>query len=593
MTVLFSFLKKYRVAAFLALGMMLVELALELLQPFLISKIIDDGVTQKDISTVLLWGGILTGGTIIAFFAGIFGSFYAAHASQGLGYDLREAVYNKVQSFSYALFNRFSSSSLITRLTNDITQLQDMVFMGLRFMLRMPLLVVGSSIMALLVNVKLGLLLVVGIPILLFFVIVIMRKASGLFQQVQRRLDTVNSVMQENLTGMRLIRVFVRKNHERQRFEERSNDLMKGTVSALRLTETTMPFILLITNASIIAVLWYGHLDIIVGQASVGEVVAIINYAMRTMGALSAFSMIVASFSRAKASAERIQEVMFTVEDERPQGNQDQYVAGSALSVSALQKSDASHVGVAFRQVNFHYPATEAKVLKDIDFTARAGVTTAIMGSTGSGKSSLVQLILRLYDSDTGEIDVLGRRIQELDDNQLRGLIGYVPQEIVLFTGSIRENISWGYEHATLEEIQEAARIAQIHDTIINLPHGYDTLLGQRGVNLSGGQKQRISIARALVRRPSILLLDDSTSALDVRTESLLLEALRELSCTTLLITQKISSTIRADQVLLLSDGKLIAQGDHHHLLETSELYQQIYASQFGKEEREHVESAN
>ncbi|ODP26552.1 Lipid A export ATP-binding/permease protein MsbA [Paenibacillus nuruki] len=592
MTVLFSFLKKYRVAAFLALGMMLVELALELLQPFLISKIIDDGVTQKDISTVLLWGGILTGGTIIAFFAGIFGSFYAAHASQGLGYDLREAVYNKVQSFSYALFNRFSSSSLITRLTNDITQLQDMVFMGLRFMLRMPLLVVGSSVMALLVNVKLGLLLVVGIPILLFFVIIIMRKASGLFQQVQRRLDTVNSVMQENLTGMRLIRVFVRKNHERQRFEERSSNLMQGTVSALRLTETTMPFILLITNASIIAVLWYGHLDIIVGQASVGEVVAIINYAMRTMGALSAFSMIVASFSRAKASAERIQEVMFTVEDERPLDNQDQYVAGSS-SVSASQSSDVYEVGVAFRQVSFHYPGTEAQVLKNIDFTARAGVTTAIMGSTGSGKSSLVQLILRLYDSDQGEIDVLDRRIQELDDHQLRGLIGYVPQEIVLFTGSIRENIAWGYEHATLEEIQEAARIAQIHDTIMNLPHGYDTLLGQRGVNLSGGQKQRISIARALVRRPAILLLDDSTSALDVRTESLLLDALRELSCTTLLITQKISSTIRADQVLLLSDGQLIAQGDHTHLLATSELYQQIYASQFGKEELEHVESVN
>ncbi|CAJ1317069.1 ABC transporter ATP-binding protein [Paenibacillus nuruki] len=592
MTVLFSFLKKYRVAAFLALGMMLVELALELLQPFLISKIIDDGVTQKDISTVLLWGGILTGGTIIAFFAGIFGSFYAAHASQGLGYDLREAVYNKVQSFSYALFNRFSSSSLITRLTNDITQLQDMVFMGLRFMLRMPLLVVGSSVMALLVNVKLGLLLVVGIPILLFFVIIIMRKASGLFQQVQRRLDTVNSVMQENLTGMRLIRVFVRKNHERQRFEERSSNLMQGTVSALRLTETTMPFILLITNASIIAVLWYGHLDIIIGQASVGEVVAIINYAMRTMGALSAFSMIVASFSRAKASAERIQEVMFTVEDERPLDNQDQYVAGSS-SVSASQSSDVYEVGVAFRQVSFHYPGTEAQVLKNIDFTARAGVTTAIMGSTGSGKSSLVQLILRLYDSDQGEIDVLDRRIQELDDHQLRGLIGYVPQEIVLFTGSIRENIAWGYEHATLEEIQEAARIAQIHDTIMNLPHGYDTLLGQRGVNLSGGQKQRISIARALVRRPAILLLDDSTSALDVRTESLLLDALRELSCTTLLITQKISSTIRADQVLLLSDGQLIAQGDHTHLLATSELYQQIYASQFGKEELEHVESVN
>ncbi|WP_458120436.1 ABC transporter ATP-binding protein [Paenibacillus sp. Z6-24] len=636
MSLMFAFLKKYRVAAVLALLMMFIELALELLQPFLISKIIDDGVSQKDASTVLLWGGILVGGTIIAFIAGIFSSFYASYASQGLGYDLREALYKKVQSFSYALFSRFSSSSLITRLTNDVTILQDMLFMGLRFMLRMPLLVVGSSVMALIVNVKLGLLLVVGIPVLLLFVIAVMKRAAVRFQLVQRRLDKVNNVMQENLTGMRLIRVFVRKHHERKRFEQHSGELMTDTVAALRLTETTMPFILFIMNASIIAVLWFGHRDIMSGSASVGEVVAIINYSMRTMGALSAFSMIVASFSRARASAERMEEVMNASEKEVSSrltasssdastavSHNNHKDAASGQDVSVLQHNGAAatgqqdriitenkdaaapgpalHVndypvpeqqrGIVFSQVSFKYPGVDTPILTDISFTARSGRMTAIMGATGSGKSSLVQLILRLYEANSGHIYLQEQDIRAMSDEQLRGMIGYVPQEIVLFSGTIRDNIAWGSEHASMEEIEAAARMAQIHETIAKLPNGYDTLLGQRGVNLSGGQKQRLSIARALVRRPQILLLDDSTSALDVRTESMLLESISSLSCTTILITQKISSTIRADKVLLLGDGQLIAQGNHEQLLQESELYRKIYASQFGEEEPGRVES--
>ncbi|ANF95292.1 ABC transporter ATP-binding protein [Paenibacillus bovis] len=634
MSLMFAFLKKYRVAAVLALLMMFIELALELLQPFLISKIIDDGVSRQDASTVLLWGGILVGGTIIAFVAGIFSSFYASYASQGLGYDLREALYTKVQSFSYALFSRFSSSSLITRLTNDVTILQDMLFMGLRFMLRMPLLVVGSSIMALIVNVKLGLLLVVGIPVLLLFVIAVMKRAAARFQLVQRRLDKVNNVMQENLTGMRLIRVFVRRHHERKRFEQHSGELMTDTVAALRLTETTMPFILFIMNASIIAVLWFGHRDIMSGSASVGEVVAIINYSMRTMGALSAFSMIVASFSRARASAERMDEVMSASEEvssrlvadvpvqsayrnadpdsihadqkAKRDNGQRQDTASAASSIRSgslvhengeLTKSRAAdsllnkeQPGIAFENVYFQYPGVKTPILSDISFAAREGRMTAIMGATGSGKSSLVQLLLRLYEVSSGHIYLQGQDIRQMSEQQLRGMIGYVPQEVVLFSGTIRDNIAWGNEHATMEEIAEAARMAQIHDTITQLPHGYDTLLGQRGVNLSGGQKQRLSIARALVRRPQILLLDDSTSALDVRTESLLLESLGTLSCTTILITQKISSTIRADKVLLLGDGQLIAQGNHEELLQQSELYRKIYASQFGEEELGRVE---
>ncbi len=652
MSLMFSFLKKYRVAAILALVMMLIELALELVQPYLISKIIDDGISRQYMPAVLLWGGILTAGTIVAFGAGILSSFYASYASQGLGYDLREALYKKVQSFSYSLFGQFATSSLITRLTNDVTILQDMLFMGLRFMLRMPLLVIGSSIMALIVNVKLGLLLVVGVPILLLFVLAIMKRAAALFERVQRRLDTVNNVMQENLTGMRLIRVFVRKHHERRRFEQHSSELMNDTVSALRLTETTMPFILFIMNASIIAVLWFGHRDILTGSASVGEVVAVINYSMRTMGALSAFSMIVASFSRARASAGRMDEVLSAEEaqdrviEHTESANQTQVSVPSndvetvfkssqqsqktdsaqtnaispaiqahaeltksspvipyAVSQSAAPLRDSyersdiailSGVGqaseVELDAIHFRYPDTDRPILSDISFVAPAGRMTAIMGATGSGKSSLIQLMLRLYDPVAGTIRIDGQDIRQVEEHELRSHIGYVPQEIVLFTGTIRENIAWGNEHATLDEIQEAARIAQIHDTIVNLPAGYETRLGQRGVNLSGGQKQRLSIARALVRKPSILLLDDSTSALDVRTEAMLLEELGRLSCTTVLITQKISSTIRADKVLLLQDGRLIAEGDHEQLLQDSELYRRIYASQFGEEELQHVE---
>lgn len=674
MSLMFSFLKKYRVAAILALLMMLIELTLELIQPYLISKIIDDGISKQYMPSVLLWGGILTAGTVIAFIAGIFSSFYASYASQGLGYDLRDALYRKVQSFSYSLFGQFATSSLITRLTNDVTILQDMLFMGLRFMLRMPLLVIGSSVMALIVNVKLGLLLVVGVPILLLFVMAIMKRAARLFERVQRRLDTVNNVMQENLTGMRLIRVFVRKQHERKRFEQHSSELMNDTVSALRLTETTMPFILFIMNASIIAVLWFGHRDILTGSASVGEVVAIINYSMRTMGALSAFSMIVASFSRARASAGRMDEVL-TVEEAAThvmshhdkgenRGEQahevmvraDEKSTAQPDGVAARSDTTASDVVTAFKHsqhsavekvqdasttissraiygdtiqqdhvradgtdrarsqpkkrdlvvlpgqasyaaevelegVHFRYPDTERPILTDISFVARAGRMTAVMGATGSGKSSLMQLMLRLYNPNAGTLRIDGQDIASISEHELRSHIGYVPQEIVLFTGTIRENIAWGNEHATLEEIQEAARIAQIHDTIVSLPAGYETRLGQRGVNLSGGQKQRLSIARALVRKPSLLLLDDSTSALDVRTEAKLLEELGQLSCTTVLITQKISSTIRADKVLLLQDGRLIAEGGHEQLLQASELYRRIYASQFGEEELQHVES--
>lgn len=582
MGIVFSFLKKYRVAAIAALTMMLIELSLELVQPLIISKIIDEGIQQENLSVVWMWGGILTFSALIAFGAGIASSFFAAHTSQGLGYDMRDRLYDKVQSFSYSVFNRFSTSSLITRLTGDVTQIQDTVFMGLRFMTRVPLVVSGSIIMALVVNVRLGVWLVLTVPALFIFIAWVMKKAAVSFRNVQQRLDAVNGVIQENLTGIRLIRVFVRMGHEIKRFADSSERLMKGTVSTLRMTERTMPFILIVMNAAIMAVLWFGRKDIISGSASIGEVVAVLNYTLRCIGAMSALSGLVMVLSRARASAQRVQEVLDTEND----AYENQISGPEAGKVGAKPVQGS----VKFDNVSFSYPGSDIAVLTDISFQARPGERIAIMGATGSGKSSVVQLIPRLYEEDSGAVYIDGGKASELDPDRLRRSIGYVPQEVLLFSGTVRDNIAWGREDASMDEIVDAAKRAQIHETIERLPKGYETMLGQRGVNLSGGQKQRLSIARALVRKPAILILDDSTSALDVRTEGALLDALKDLSCTTFLITQKISSTTTADLILLLDDGRLIAQGNHEALMTDSSLYRRIYESQYG-EEAQHVQN--
>lgn len=569
MATILSFLKKYRVAAISAICMMLIELSVELIQPILISKIIDDGIAHEKLSVVWLWGGVLALSALLAFGAGVASSFFASHASQGFGYDLRDKLYEKVESFTYAVFSKFQASSLITRLTGDITQLQEMVFMSLRFATRVPLLVTGSMIMALVVNLKLGFMLVVTVPLLVWFVAWMLKKTSAKFREVQTGMDTVNGVIQENLTGMRLIRVFVRMGHEMERFKRRSGKLMQGTVSALRLTETTMPLLLLVMNASVIAILWFGRVDIVSGNASTGEVVAVLNYSFRTIGALSALSWIMSSYSRAAASGLRIIEVLET------EDSQDAHPVGHAESDLLGE--------VEYRNVHFKYPDSDISVLEDISFKVLPKQRVAIMGATGSGKSSLVGLLPRLYDVSEGAITIDGVDITTIGHEKLRGAIGYVPQEVVLFSGTVKDNIAWGYPEASLQQIIQAAKQAQIHETIEALPEGYDTMLGQRGVNLSGGQKQRLSIARALIRKPAILVLDDSTSALDVRTEAALLQALTKLECTTFIITQKISSTISADVILLLDEGRLIAKGTHEELMASSGLYRKIYKSQHGE----------
>jgi ATP-binding cassette subfamily B protein len=368
----------------------------------------------------------------------------------------------------------------------------------------------------------------------------------------------------------------MRRKHETKRFSSANVDLMERTITALRLMETAMPILLLLMNASIIAILWLGSFEINTGGAQVGEVVAIVHYSMRITSALSIFSWIVMAFSRARASASRITEVLETEVDLL-----DSEMVNSSLKVRAGK--------IEFKNVSFQYPGTSDSVLEDISFVVQPGETVAILGATGSGKTSLFQLIPRLYDVTSGEILLDGQDLVTMKMEEVRKQIGYVPQEALLFTGSIRDNISWGKENASMDEVVLAANNAQIHQTIERLPRGYDTKLGQKGINLSGGQKQRLSIARALIREPKILLLDDSTSALDLKTEAKLLKALKTYTCTTLIITQKISTALEADKILLLDEGRLIGEGSHKELLESSSVYKEIFQSQGLEEGTQHV----
>lgn len=563
-----SFLKPYSLLVGIALILMLTELAVELIQPLLIAKIIDDGILKQDLRHVWTWGAVMVGLTVLSFAAGMLNSFYAAHVSQSFSYDTRKGLFQKIQSFSYSTFGQFSSSSYITRLTNDVTQVQNMIFMSLRFMLRAPLMIVGGIVLSLAVNVKLGFFLLVTIPILILFLLWVLKKGGALFRSVQKRLDQVNTVMQENLTAIKLIKALLRGSHEVKRFIKANTRLMDKTVSAFQLVEFTMPVLMLLMNLCILLILWSGAYSITNGSTQVGDVVAIINYATRITGALSMFPFLIMIFTRAKASGDRIGEVFETEGDEREEGIISDRLSGR----------------IEFQHVSFRYPEMDREALRNVSFSAKPRETIAILGATGSGKSTLFQLIPRLYQPDSGSIYIDEKPIHDFPAEGLRKQIGYVPQEVLLFSGTIKDNIAWGKENASLDEIMEAAKHAQIHETIMKLPNGYDTVLGQRGVNLSGGQKQRISIARALIRKPAILLLDDSTSALDLQTEAKLLDAISTYECTTLIITQKVTTAMKADEILLLEDGKLIEKGTHSELLSESHLYKRIYESQFGRE---------
>lgn len=550
-----------------ALVLMLVELSVELVQPLLIAIIIDDGILAEDQQAIILWGSIMLGISFLAFLAGIINTYIASHIVQSYGFDIRQALFKKVQAFTMATFLKFPTASLITRLTTDVTITQNLIFMGLRIMLRAPLLVVGSIIMSFIVNPYLAMFLVIGAPFLVVFLYIMSRNGLKLFSKVQKRVDQVTRKIQENLQAVRLIKAYLRGNFESSRFASVADNLKVDNVKAFRIMELILPVLLFVMNVSLLAVLWFGAKEIQTGGVELGELVAIINYAMRMTGAFSMFAFIIIFFSRAKASSERMEEVL-KVEEGIEIINEDS--EGTTQGIGEIE----------FQHVSFHYPTTDLPVLKGISFKVQPGSKLAIMGATGSGKSTLLNLIPRFFDTTEGTILIDGIDVKEWPLKELRKIIGLVPQQSILFTGSIEENLGWGDQAATEELLREAANQAQIHESIEQFPDQYNTRVGQKGVNLSGGQKQRLSIARALVRKPEILLLDDSTSALDVSTENALWEALEEENATMLVITQKIRTAKGADHILLLEEGQVSAYGTHDELMKDSTLYKAIAESQ-------------
>ena len=569
-----SFIHPYKLAAGCALFFMLVELIVELLQPLLMAKIINEGVMAQNLEIVMLWGGIMLLFSVIALAAGFFNTFYAAHVSQSFAYDIRTSVFRKVQELSYLQFSLFPAGSLITRMTNDIQQLQNTMFMLLRIMARAPLLIIGGLVMSFIVHPKLALLLAVVVPLLFVFLVFLMNRGGKLFAAVQDKLDSVNNVMGENLAGMKLIRAFLRRNYEVNRFKAANEDLQERTVKALRFMEITMPVLLLLMNITVVFLLWFGSREMLAGSANVGEVVAIVNYATRITSALSVFSFIIMVFSRAKASAQRVNEVIHTEGD----------MADEETAVEPRMKGS-----IVFDNVSFKYPDQDRWALKNLSFTIEAGKTLAILGATGSGKTTLINLIPRLMDPVAGDVKIDGLNVKDWKQKLLRGNIGIVPQESLLFTGTIKENLLWGNRQASDEEVVEACKHAQIHSSILAFPNKLDTIIGQKGVNLSGGQRQRLAIARALIRKPKILLFDDSTSALDSKTEKQLLHDMSSYDSTKIFITQKISTAVNADKIILLQHGEKVAEGTHAELSKQSSLYQAILQSQMEDGRKRHV----
>ncbi|GMA62937.1 ABC transporter [Alicyclobacillus fastidiosus] len=545
---------------------------MDVLQPKYMANIVNKGVIQLDLHQILVTGAIMVGITIIGLVAGVGCNVFASMASQNVGADIREALFKKVQTFSFRNLDKFQTGSLITRMTNDVTQMQNFIQMSQQGLIRAPGLAIGSIVMALTLSLRLGMILLVAAPALAIFLYFLIRASYPLFSTVQARLDGVNTVVQENLTGIRVVKAFVRSRFEIHRFQTANNAYTAMAVKAARVMALNMPVMNLILNVSAVAVLWYGGHAVWHGTMPLGNLIAFINYVTQILSSLMMLGMILTNISQAKVSADRIKQVLSTDPDIT---NKDH----TASSFMVQGHVEFNHVSFSYGNNTEH-----ELVLRDISFVAEPGQKVAIIGSTGAGKSSLVNLIPRLYDATRGDVRIDEIDVRDMDLGVLRSQIGMVLQESILFSGTIRENIAFGRPDAGDSDIEAAAKAAQAHDFIVGLPDGYDTVVGQRGVNLSGGQKQRIAIARALLVKPPILILDDSTSALDLSTESKLQLALRSLmqDATTLLIAQRISSVLDFEKILVLEDGKIVGEGTHQALMQTCEVYQDIYESQLG-----------
>jgi ATP-binding cassette subfamily B protein len=553
---------------------MLIEVAMDLMQPRLVQRIIDDGVARNDVDVVRTTALQMLGLSVIGMIGGALCGVFAIRAAQGFGADLRSALFGKVQELSFGNLDRLETGGLITRLTNDVTQLTEMVAMLLRIMVRVPLLFFGSLVLAYITSPRLSLMFLVLIPLVVLVIATVMRLAFPMFRKIQRRLDTLNGVMQENLAGVRVVRAFARSPYERQRFGDANRDLMETTFGAIRYIVVVMPLLWVLINFGIVATLWFGGRLVDSGNLEVGQIVAFISYLLQTLMSIMFFSMLAMRLGRAEASTRRVNEVLADTPDIT---NPPAPVAGHTIRGA-----------VTFEHVTFAYDVTSEPVLREISFAAQPGQVVAILGATGSGKSSLVSLIPRFYDPQAGRVLIDGMDVREIDEETLRDGIAIALQESVLFSGSLRDNIRYGRPDATDEEIERATEAAQAHEFISELPEGLDSVIGQRGVNLSGGQKQRVAIARALIKGAPILILDDSTSAVDVATEARIQEALARLQQTLFIVAQRISAVVNADTILVLDDGRLVGHGSHEELLATCDVYRDIYESQMERTEAIH-----
>ena len=556
--------------------MMLTEVAGEVMLPKFMSMIINNGVASRNVAYIGKMGALMVLTVLFMAVGGILGAYFSAKASISFTSDMRNDLFQKVQQFSFENIDGYSTGSLVTRLTNDVQQVQNVLMMGLRMALRAPGMFLGALIMAFMMNRQLAVIILIVIPLLLAAILLILKTAFPRFGEMQRRLDRLNSGIQESLTNVRVVKSFVREAHEIEKFSRLNRDLKESSLRALRIVITTMPVMMFAMNVTTLAVVWYGGNIIIAGKMPVGDLTAFTTYIVQILMSLMMLSMVFLQSSRASASMKRINEIFDTeinLNDDNAKNKDKKVTEGH----------------VEFKNVSFGYSGENGRkdlVLEGISFTAEPGQTIGIIGSTGSGKTSLVQLIPRLYDVTGGEVLVDGVNVKEYSLKHLREGVGMVLQKNILFSGTIEENLRWGNEDAPMEDVIRFSESAQADPFVKNFKNGYDTEMGQGGVKVSGGQKQRLCIARALLKRPKILILDDSTSAVDTATEAKIRESLyHNLKATTkIIIAQRISSVQEADQILVLEDGKIIGHGTHEELLKTCETYSEIYTTQIGNQ---------
>lgn len=570
----FKYVKPYLPYFIIGPILMIVEVIGEVILPKFMANIINNGAASHDIPYIISMGIMMVLTAVLMMIGGIGGAYFAARAAVNFAADLRSDVFARVQRFSFSNIDQFSTGSLVTRLTNDVTQMQNVIMMGLRMMLRAPGMLIGAVIMAFMMNARLAVILLVVMPVLTVVIILVIRLAFPRFDNMQKKLDKLNSNIQETLTNVRVIKSFVRGDYEEKRFAKANQDLKDASMSAFKVVIFQMPLMMLAMNFTTLAVVWFGGNQILDGSMPVGDLTAFTTYIVQVLMSLMMLAMVLLQSSRAVASSRRICEVLDTEID--------------LTDDNASQKEmQVTRGRIEFRRVSFrYYKDNEEKVLDDINLNIEPGQTVGIIGSTGCGKTTLVQMIPRLYDVDEGKVLVDGVNVKDYSLKHLREGVGMVLQKNVLFSGTIRENLEWGDENATAQEVHKAAAQAQADQFISTFTDGYETELGQGGVNVSGGQKQRLCIARALLKNPKILILDDSTSAVDTATEARIRETFNtSLKGTTkLIIAQRISSVKDADQIVVMDEGRIVGHGKHEELMKSCEAYQEIYYSQMDKE---------